>query len=114
MPLLPREKVDVSIQRIAMITNVSGSPAGPLISGGETGPKAVKVPASSSVTGPEGPDAPANSQKVALAGRVIAQPNVRAEEVQRAKALVASPNYPPRAIVEAVARLVAESNHVLD
>lgn len=97
-----------------MITNVSGAPAGPLVSGGETGPKAVKVPASSSVPAAEAVAAVANSQQVALAGRVIAQPNVRAEEVQRAKALVASPNYPPRAIVEAVARLVAESNHVLD
>jgi len=54
------------------------------------------------------------TERVALANRVLAQPSVRLEEVERARALVASPNYPPRAIVEAVARLVAESNHALD
>lgn len=103
----------MSTQSITVITPISGSPAAPL-SGGEAGAKAAKNPVSTQDSAPAVTESAALSRQVALAGRVVAQPSIRAEEVERAKALVASPNYPPRAIVEAVARLVAESNHALD
>jgi len=96
-----------------VITNISGANSTPLQSS-DASSKGVKV------SSPAGPAAslPSESaqltERVALANRVLAQPSVRLEEVERARALVASPNYPPRAIVEAVARLVAESNHALD
>ena len=93
-----------------MITHISGSTAAPL-SWGEAGAKAAKKPASPQDSLPSVTEPADLSSQVALAGRVVAQPSIRAEEVERARALVASPNYPPRAIVEAVAKLVAESNH---
>jgi hypothetical protein len=103
----------LSTERITMITHISGSTAAPL-SGGEAGAKAAQKPASPQGSLPSVTESAALSSQVALAGRVVAQPSIRAEEVERAKALVASPNYPPRAIVEAVAKLVAESNHALE
>lgn len=96
-----------------MIFHISGSAPAPL-PGGDSGAKATKNPASPQDSLPSVTESAALSRQVALTGRVVAQPSIRAEEVERAKALVASPNYPPRAIVEAVARLVAESNHALD
>jgi len=105
--------VGISIESINVITNISGSPVGPLAAG-EVSAKGAKSLVLASDGSPAVVDSAALSRQVALAGRVVAQPSVRAEEVERAKALVASPNYPPRAIVEAVARLVAESNHALD
>jgi len=95
-----------------VITNISGANSTPLQSsdGSSKGVKAFSPG--------QAPSLPSESaqltERVALANRVLAQPSVRLEEVERARALVASPNYPPRAIVEAVARLVAESNHALD
>jgi hypothetical protein len=106
--------VAILIHKTTVITNISGSPAAPL-PGGDSAAKANKSLISASTTvSAAASSQTVLSQQVALAGRVIAQPSIRAEEVERAKALVASPNYPPRAIVEAVARLVAESNHALD
>jgi len=54
---------------------------------------------------------PVISQQATFAAQVAAQPTVRPEQVERAKQLLASPNYPPRAIVESVARLIADSQH---
>ncbi|NBQ59403.1 MAG: hypothetical protein EBU32_13725 [Opitutaceae bacterium] len=54
------------------------------------------------------PSAVVNPQ-VALAAKVSEQPAVRTDQVERAKQLLSSPNYPPRAIVEAVAKLIADS-----
>jgi hypothetical protein len=44
-----------------------------------------------------------------FAAQVAAQPTVRPDQVERAKQLLSSPNYPPRAIVESVAKLIADS-----
>jgi hypothetical protein len=52
---------------------------------------------------------PAISQQSAFTAQVAAQATVRPEQVERAKQLLSSPNYPPRAIVEAVSKLIAES-----
>lgn len=49
------------------------------------------------------------NQQVALAAKVSEHPAVRTDQVERAKQLLSSPNYPPRAIVEAVAKLIADS-----
>jgi hypothetical protein len=49
------------------------------------------------------------TQQATLTAQVVAQPTVRPEQVERAKQLISSPNYPPRAIVEAVAKLISES-----
>jgi hypothetical protein len=46
-----------------------------------------------------------------FAAQVAAQPTVRPDQVERAKQLLASPNYPPRAIVDAVAKLISDSQH---
>jgi hypothetical protein len=51
----------------------------------------------------------AASQQAVLAAQVAAQPTVRPDQVERAKQLLSSPNYPPRAIVESVAKLIADS-----
>ena len=52
---------------------------------------------------------PVSSQQATFVAQVAAQPSVRPDQVERAKQLLASPNYPPRAIVESVARLIADS-----
>jgi len=96
-----------------VIIPTAGSSAAAL-PGGDAGAKAGKNPVSSQDSAPAVTESAALSFQVAVTGRYVAQPSIRAEEVDRAKALVASPNYPPRAIVEAVARLVAESNQTLD
>ena len=53
--------------------------------------------------------APAISQQAAFTAQVAAQPTVRPDQVERAKQLLSSPNYPPRAILEAVAKLISDS-----
>jgi len=52
---------------------------------------------------------PVTSQQATFMAQVAAQPTVRPEQVERAKQLLSSPNYPPRAIVESVAKLIADS-----
>jgi len=96
-----------------VITNISGANSTPLQSS-DPNSKGVKVSSPAGQVASFSGESPQLTERVALANRVMAQPSVRLEEVERARALVASPNYPPRAIVEAVARLVAESNHALD
>ena len=49
------------------------------------------------------------SQQAAFTAQVAAQPTVRPDQVDRAKQLLSSPNYPPRAILEAVAKLISDS-----
>ncbi len=44
-----------------------------------------------------------------LAGKLAATPEVRAEQVARAKALIADPNYPNPATVNKVARQLADN-----
>ena len=46
-----------------------------------------------------------------LAQQLAATPDVRADEVARAKALIADPNYPDDATIRAVARQIADAIH---
>ena len=91
-----------------MITGISGSETNPLQ--GNAGRPVLSRAASSATPAPtaEIPSAVVNPQ-VALAAKVSEQPAVRTDQVERAKQLLSSPNYPPRAIVEAVAKLIADS-----
>lgn len=88
-----------------MITGISGSSTTPLPGSGSGVARAPTPPP------PPAADVLAQvvSQQVALTAQVAAQPTVRPDQVERAKQLLASPNYPPRAIVESVARLIADS-----
>ena len=49
-----------------------------------------------------------------FAAQVAAQPTVRPDQVERAKQLLASPNYPPRAIVESGGGAVIRCGDVED
>jgi len=91
-----------------MITGISGSETNPLQ--GNAGRPVLSRAVSTAAPAPiaEIPSAAVN-QQVALAAKVSEQPAVRADQVERAKQLLSSPNYPPRAIVEAVAKLIADS-----
>jgi hypothetical protein len=91
-----------------MITGISGSETNPLQ--GNAGRPVLSRAATPAAPAPaaEIPAAVVN-QQAALVAKVAEQPAVRADQVERAKQLLASPNYPPRAIVEAVAKLIAES-----
>ena len=91
-----------------MITGISGSETNPLQ--GNAGRTVLPRAASPAAPAPaaEIPAAVVN-QQAALVVKVAEQPAVRADQVERAKQLLASPNYPPRAIVEAVAKLIADS-----
>jgi hypothetical protein len=88
-----------------MITGISGSSTTPLPGSGSGVARAPTPPP------PPAADVLAQvvSQQVALTAQVAAQPTVRPDQVERAKQLLASPNYPLRAIVESVARLIADS-----
>ena len=88
-----------------MITGISGSSTTSLPGSGSGVARAPTPPP------PPAADVLAQvvSQQVALTAQVAAQPTVRPDQVERAKQLLASPNYPPRAIVESVARLIADS-----
>ena len=93
-----------------MISGISGSTTTPLQSSGSGVARASTPPP------PPPPPAadvssPVISQQATFVAQVAAQPTVRADQVDRAKQLLASPNYPPRAIVESVARLIADSQH---
>jgi hypothetical protein len=92
-----------------MISGISGSSTTPLQGSGSGVARATTPP-------PPPPSAadissPAVSQQAAFTAQVAAQPTVRPEQVERAKQLLSSPNYPPRAIVEAVSKLIADSQH---
>ena len=91
-----------------MISGISGSTTTPLQGSGHGVARAS--------TPPPPPPPPAadvsllvTSQQATFMAQVAAQPTVRPEQVERAKQLLASPNYPPRAIVESVAKLIADS-----
>jgi len=94
-----------------MISGISGSTTNPLQSGGPGVARTVPLPPPL----PPAPEpvaessAPVLTQQASLTAQVVAQPTVRPGQVERAKQLLASPNYPPRAIVEAVAKLISDS-----
>ena len=90
-----------------MISGISGSSTTPLQGSGSGVARATTPP-------PPPPPAAdvssqAASQQAVLAAQVAAQPTVRPDQVDRAKQLLSSPNYPPRAILEAVAKLISDS-----
>ena len=90
-----------------MISGISGSSITPLAGSGSGVTRASTPP-------PPPPPAadvssPVISQQATFVAQVAAQPAVRPEQVERAKQLLSSPNYPPRAIVEAVSKLIADS-----
>ena len=90
-----------------MISGISGSSTTPLQGSGSGVARATTPP-------PPPPPAAdvssqAASQQALFTAQVAAQPSVRPDQVERAKQLLASPNYPPRAIVESVAKLIADS-----
>lgn len=94
-----------------MISGISGSSTNPLQSGGPGVARATPPPpppAPSSEPLPAS-SAPVVTQQASLTAQVVAQPTVRPDQVERAKQLISSPNYPPRAIVEAVAKLISDS-----
>lgn len=93
-----------------MISGISGSPATPLQGGGAGVARASTPPPPPPPPAANVPS-PAISQQAAFTAQVAAQPTVRPEQVERAKQLLCSPNYPPRAIVEAVSKLIADSQH---
>ena len=91
-----------------MISGISGSTTTPLQGSGSGVARASTPPP------PPPPPAadvssPVISQQATFVAQVAAQPTVRPEQVERAKQLLSSPNYPPRAIVESVAKLIADS-----
>ncbi len=91
-----------------MISGISGSTTTPLQGSGSGVARASTPPP------PPPPPAadvssPVISQQATFVAQVAAQPAVRPEQVERAKQLLSSPNYPPRAIVESVAKLIADS-----
>jgi len=94
-----------------MISGISGSSTNPLHSGGPGVARASTPPppASPALAPAFESSAPVVTQQAALTAQVVAQPTVRPEQVERAKQLLSSPNYPPRAIVEAVAKLISDS-----
>ncbi len=90
-----------------MISGISGSSTTPLAGSGSGVTRASTPP-------PPPPPAadvssPAISQQAAFTAQVAAEPTVRPDQVERAKQLLSSPNYPPRAILEAVAKLISDS-----
>ena len=94
-----------------MISGISGSSTTPLqgcgsgVARATTPPPAPPPPPAADVS------SPAVNQQAAFTAQVAAQPAVRPDQVERAKQLLSSPNYPPRAIVESVAKLIADSQH---
>ena len=93
-----------------MISGISGSTTTPLQGSGSGVARAATPPP------PPPPPAadvssPVVSQQATFVAQVAAQPTVRPDQVERAKQLLSSPNYPPRAIVEAVSKLISDSQH---
>ena len=91
-----------------MISGISGSTTTPLQGSGSGVARASTPPP------PPPPPAadvssPVVSQQATFVAQVAAQPMVRPDQVERAKQLLSSPNYPPRAIVDAVAKLISDS-----
>ena len=90
-----------------MISGISGSTTTPLQASGSGVARASTPPP------PPPPAADVSStvisQQAAFTAQVAAQPTVRPDQVERAKQLLSSPNYPPRAIVDAVAKLISDS-----
>ena len=92
-----------------MISGISGSPTTPLQGSGAGVARASTPPPPPPPPTAANVPSPALSQQAAFTAQVAAQPTVRPEQVERAKQLLSSPNYPPRAIVEAVSKLIADS-----
>ena len=93
-----------------MISGISGSTTTPLQG---SGPGVARTSTPPPPPPPPAADvsSPVISQQVAFTAQVAAQPTVRPDQVERAKQLLSSPNYPPRAIVEAVSKLISDSQH---
>jgi hypothetical protein len=93
-----------------MISGISGSTTTPLQG---SGPGVARASTPPPPPPPPAADvsSPVVSQQATFVAQVAAQPTVRPEQVERAKQLLSSPNYPPRAIVESVAKLIADSQH---
>ena len=91
-----------------MISGISGSTTTPLQG---SGPGVARASTPPPPPPPPAADvsSPVISQQATFVAQVDAQPAVRPEQVERAKQLLSSPNYPPRAIVEAVSKLIADS-----
>ena len=91
-----------------MISGISGSTTTPLQG---SGPGVARASTPPPPPPPPAADvsSPVISQQATFVAQVAAQPTVRPEQVERAKQLLSSPNYPPRAIVESVAKLIADS-----
>ena len=91
-----------------MISGISGSTTTPLQG---SGPGVARASTPPPPPPPPAADvsSPVTSQQATFTAQVAAQPTVRPEQVERAKQLLSSPNYPPRAIVESVAKLISDS-----
>ena len=94
-----------------MISGISGSTTTPLQASGPGVARAATPPPPPPPPPAADVSSPVISQQATFVAQVAAQPTVRPEQVERAKQLLSSPNYPPRAIVEAVAKLVSDSQH---
>ena len=93
-----------------MISGISGSTTTPLQG---SGPGVARASTPPPPPPPPAADvsSPVISQQATFVAQVAAQPTVRSDQVERAKQLLSSPNYPPRAIVEAVSKLISDSQH---
>ncbi len=94
-----------------MISGISGSTTTPLQGSGSGVARASTPPPPPPPPPAADVSSPVVSQQATFVAQVAAQPTVRPGQVERAKQLLASPNYPPRAIVESVARLISDSQH---
>ena len=92
-----------------MISGISGSTTTPLQGSGSGVARASTPPPPPPPPPAADVSSPVISQQATIVAQVAAQPAVRPEQVERAKQLLSSPNYPPRAIVESVAKLIADS-----
>ena len=94
-----------------MISGISGSTTTPLQGSGSGVARASTPPPPPPPPPAADESSPVISQQATFVAQVDAQPTVRPEQVERAKQLLSSPNYPPRAIVEAVSKLISDSQH---
>ena len=94
-----------------MISGISGSTTTPLQGSGSGVARASTPPPPPPPPPAADVSSPVISQQATFVAQVAAQPAVRPEQVERAKQLLSSPNYPPRAIVEAVSKLISDSQH---
>ena len=94
-----------------MISGISGSTTTPLQGSGSGVARASTPPPPPPPPPAADVSSPVISQQATFVAQVAAQPAARSDQVERAKQLLSSPNYPPRAIVEAVSKLISDSQH---